>query len=584
MSADENNDVADEEHADEQAAAQAEEAVVKRDHEAADGKKSKDQIDEDPMSLPPHGTEVFISRLPRDVTEAQVRVFCEKAGEVHSLRVPRDPEGMNKGYGFCVYKTREMAAAAIETLQLTEIAESPGRKVNLVASTVKHKLFLGNLLKEMSREELKSTLELEVKGVESVDLMADKENPAINRGFGFVSFYNHTAAELARRFLGTPDYRMKGRTLTVMWADPKRNEVVDQEKVKSVYVGNLPESYDEAKLRAVFEVYGKVTEVTILHTPDDPNKLRNYSFLHFVERSSALKAVEEASERKVAMEGRDLTVHMAKPHTNPRADEAGGTGSGRDPNGNPRFDDRYGGRGGGRGGAQDRYAGQSRMPAGAPRSERGLATPMPRGYGRPRHDEYASEYDGYDGGYDPYGGTNAGYTGAYTGYPTSMTMVPMMMPGGQVGYVMASTAAANIHYARGSVAAAPPPRRAPPREAPEAYRAPEAYESWERQPQAGRGPGGRGGPPPPPPPPQHRRSEHPEYAAEGGRPRGGPPPRDPPPVAAAPPSARSAAPAAGRASAAAAAAPASRYGPPSNRGGATGYGRGSGGGSRYQPY
>lgn len=41
--------------------------------------------------------QVFISRLPRDVTEAQVRVFCEKAGEVHSLRVPRDPEGMNKG-------------------------------------------------------------------------------------------------------------------------------------------------------------------------------------------------------------------------------------------------------------------------------------------------------------------------------------------------------------------------------------------------------------------------------------------------------------------------------------------------------
>lgn len=41
----------------------------------------------------------------------------------------------------------------------------------------------------------------------------------------------------------------------------------------------------------------------------------------------------------------------------------------------------------------------------------------------------------YDGGYDPYGGTNAGYTGAYTGYPTSMTMVPMMMPGGQVGVV-----------------------------------------------------------------------------------------------------------------------------------------------------
>lgn len=44
-------------------------------------------------------------------------------------------------------------------------------------------------------------------GVEAVDLMSDKENPAVNRGFGFVSFYNHTAAEVARRYLGTPDYR-----------------------------------------------------------------------------------------------------------------------------------------------------------------------------------------------------------------------------------------------------------------------------------------------------------------------------------------------------------------------------------------
>lgn len=37
-------------------------------------------------------------------------------------------------------------------------------QVTLVASLVKHKLFLGNLSKEMSKEELKSMLELEVKG------------------------------------------------------------------------------------------------------------------------------------------------------------------------------------------------------------------------------------------------------------------------------------------------------------------------------------------------------------------------------------------------------------------------------------
>lgn len=43
-------------------------------------------------------------------------------------------------------------------------------------------------------------------GVELVELMMDKDNPTVNRGFAFVSFYNYACADEARkRFMETSD-------------------------------------------------------------------------------------------------------------------------------------------------------------------------------------------------------------------------------------------------------------------------------------------------------------------------------------------------------------------------------------------
>jgi RNA recognition motif-containing protein len=36
-------------------------------------------------------------------------------------------------------------------------------------------------------------------GIEAIELMLDKENPTVNRGFAFVTFYNNACAELARK-------------------------------------------------------------------------------------------------------------------------------------------------------------------------------------------------------------------------------------------------------------------------------------------------------------------------------------------------------------------------------------------------
>ncbi len=42
--------------------------------------------------------QVFVSKLPREASDAQLRAFCELAGEVYALRIPKDREAnTNKG-------------------------------------------------------------------------------------------------------------------------------------------------------------------------------------------------------------------------------------------------------------------------------------------------------------------------------------------------------------------------------------------------------------------------------------------------------------------------------------------------------
>lgn len=103
------------------------------------------------LSLPPHGSEVFIGGLPRDILEEDLRDLCEPSGEVYEVgkiracffcchlchsvcvvihlfyamdfqvRVIKDRgTGESKGYAFVAFRTREEAQKAIEELHSKE--------------------------------------------------------------------------------------------------------------------------------------------------------------------------------------------------------------------------------------------------------------------------------------------------------------------------------------------------------------------------------------------------------------------------------------------------------------------------------
>ncbi|TVU49188.1 hypothetical protein EJB05_00486 [Eragrostis curvula] len=229
------------------------------------------------LALPPHGSEVFIGGLPRDITEEDLRELCEPFGEIHEVRLTKDRE------------TKE------------------------------------------------------------------------NKGFAFVTFTDKDAAQRAVEDVQDKDY-----------------------KVKTIYVKNLPEDASTDKIKEMFEKHGEVTKVVL--PPAKAGKKRDFGFVHFAERSSALKAVK--GSEKYEIDGQVLEVSMAKPLSDKKPDHSHRSGGG------PSY-------------------------------------PLPS----------------YGGGYmgDPYGAYGGGGGGpAYNQpmiygrgpAPSGMRMVPMVLPDGRLGYVL----------------------------------------------------------------------------------------------------------------------------------------------------
>lgn len=333
------------------------------------------------LALPPQGSEVFLGGLPRDTTEEDLRELCEPLGEIYEVRLMKDKETKeNKGFAFVTFTAKDVAQRAIEELH---DKDHKGRTLRCSLSQAKHRLFVGNVPKGLSEAELTTIIKGKGPGVVNIEMFKDLHDPSRNRGFLFVEYYNHACADYARQKLSSPDFKVDGSQLTVSWAEPKGSTSSSDSsssaaQVKTIYVKNLPENVSKDKVKDLFEVHGEVTKIVL--PPAKAGHKRDFGFVHFAERSSALKAVKE----KYEIDGQALEVSMAKPLGDKKPDH-------------------------------------SFKPGGAPNY------PLPA-------------YGGYMG--DPYGaygggpGFNQPMIYGRGPAPAGMRMVPMVLPDGRLGYVL----------------------------------------------------------------------------------------------------------------------------------------------------
>ncbi|CAM6129484.1 unnamed protein product [Calypogeia fissa] len=366
------------------------EDLVKDVEPVEEGKEDKDgEKGVELLTRPPHGSEVFVGGITRDTTEEDLRTLCQSSGDIYEVRLLKDKDsGQNKGYAFVTFTTRESAEKAIESLNDTELK---GRKLRFSHSQSKHRLFVGNIPKHWDKDELEKILAEQGPGIQSVELLKDPKNPGKNRGFAFVEYYNHACAEHARRVMSKPNFRLGSNAPTISWADPRGGaDATSMSQVKVVYVRNLPDTVTEEQLQKLFEHHGEVTKVVLPSSKPGQSK-RDFGFVHFSDRSSALKAIEKTETYE--LDGRVLETSLAKPPTEKRP-------LGLEPAYPPQ-----------RAGLLPQYQARG-------------------GYG------YGADLYGGVGGYGPARGYNQPVIYGRGPAPAGMTMVPMLLPDGRVGYVL----------------------------------------------------------------------------------------------------------------------------------------------------
>ncbi|URE42424.1 hypothetical protein MUK42_14067 [Musa troglodytarum] len=252
---------------------QEEEEEVEKQVEAEDDEDSRKRAKL--LALPPHGSEVFIGGLPRDASEEDLRELAEPFGDIYEVRVMKDKDTKeSKGFAFIMFTNSDAAQKAIEGIHEREFK---GRKLRCSLSQAKHRLFIGNVPKSLAEDELRKILEDSGPGVEHIEMFKDPQNPARNRGFLFVEYYNHACAEYARQKMTNSNFKIDGTNPTVSWADLKTLQIPllllrscllpsyirYPFEVKAIYVKNLPENVSSERLKELFERNGEVTKVVL---------------------------------------------------------------------------------------------------------------------------------------------------------------------------------------------------------------------------------------------------------------------------------------------------------------------------------
>uniref|UniRef100_A0A8D3DCB8 Synaptotagmin binding cytoplasmic RNA interacting protein n=1 Tax=Scophthalmus maximus TaxID=52904 RepID=A0A8D3DCB8_SCOMX len=251
---------------------------------------------------PTIGTEIFVGKIPRDLFEDELVPLFEKAGPIWDLRLMMDPlSGLNRGYAFVTFCTKEAAQQAVKLCNNNEIR--PGKHIGVCISVANNRLFVGSIPKSKTKEQIVEEFAKVTEGLNDVILYHQPDDKKKNRGFCFLEYEDHKTAAQARRRLMSGKVKVWGNVVTVEWADPIEDPDPEvMAKVKVLFVRNLASTVTEEILEKAFSQFGKLERV---------KKLKDYAFIHFEERDGAVKALADLNGKD--LEGEHIEIVFAKP-------------------------------------------------------------------------------------------------------------------------------------------------------------------------------------------------------------------------------------------------------------------------------
>ncbi|XP_044270557.1 APOBEC1 complementation factor-like [Tribolium madens] len=253
---------------------------------------------------PPKGTEIFIGNLPPDLYEDELIPLFSQKGAIYNLRLMLDFFGRNRGYGFISYFRQEDAHAAVAAFNHYKIRNKSRIAVSM--SVDNRRLFIGNIPKNITLNEIQCVLEKFVEGIVDIILYPEPYSDNVNRGFVFVEFESHRLAAIARRQLSPGNLIIKEKSIFVDWAEPL--PVVSPQimkQVRKLYLSNLPPILTSDDLKSFLCELLNPNHIIKVH------KMNNFAFVHFTLRRYAEEAFEKLTG--LVIMNKLIAVEWARP-------------------------------------------------------------------------------------------------------------------------------------------------------------------------------------------------------------------------------------------------------------------------------
>lgn len=252
-------------------------------------------------------TVLFVSELPENITEEDLQNFFSEFKDSIFMTQINNKFGSSRGVesfhpralnATVIFKDHQRADEARKSLNMRKLRGKTIRimwheRDNNVRYNTQGNLFVKNIPLDVKARQFYETF-LQFGDIISTKLIEDEEGN--HNGYGYVSYYSAESADNAIAQLNNKEV-WPGSKLEVARFQ-KKNERFSANKLnmnKNLYVKNIPESYKEADLKALFGKHGNVTWSKIL---TDVNQ-RKSAILSMETEEAANKAREALNNSTV---------------------------------------------------------------------------------------------------------------------------------------------------------------------------------------------------------------------------------------------------------------------------------------------
>jgi len=258
---------------------------------------------------------IFIKNLDKNIDNKGLYDTFSAFGNILSCKISTDGKGQSRGYGFVHYETKEAAQEAIAKVNgmmlndkkvfVGEFMSKKERLEKLGDQAKKYKnVFVKNFGETLNEESLAEMFKAHGE-ITSCVVMSDETGKS--KGFGFVAFDSHEAADAAAD--ACDGMEIDGRKITVCRAqkraeramelknkfEAQKMERINRYQGVNLYIKNLEDGIDDERLRSEFSTYGTITSAKVMK--DDRGNSKGFGFVCFSSPDEATKAVTEMNGR-----------------------------------------------------------------------------------------------------------------------------------------------------------------------------------------------------------------------------------------------------------------------------------------------